>query len=131
MLFCINLIPKRMRTILLVEDEPINMKLMTRILEKHDMNVVAAHNGNDALKAYSERDDIDVILMDVQMPIMDGFETTRLIRETDKYQEKKTKIIALTAFAYETDREKCLQAGMDDFISKPIDMKLLINKISN
>lgn len=119
-----------MRTILLVEDEPINMKLMTRILEKHDMNVVAATNGNDALKAYEERDDIDVILMDVQMPIMDGFETTRLIRETDKYQEKKTKIIALTAFAYETDREKCLEAGMDDFISKPIDMKLLIDLIS-
>ncbi len=119
-----------MRTILLVEDEPINMKLMTRILEKHEMGVVAAQNGNDALKAYQERDDIDVILMDVQMPIMDGFETTRLIRETDKYQEKRTKIIALTAFAYDTDRERCLQAGMDDFISKPIDMKLLISKIS-
>ena len=119
-----------MPTILLVEDEPINMKLMTRILEKHEMNVLPAHNGNEAIKLYNERDDIDVILMDVQMPIIDGFETTKLIRESTRYGEKKTKIIAITAFAYDSDREKCLAAGMDDFISKPIDMKLLINKIT-
>lgn len=121
----------KMPTILLVEDEPINMKLMTRILEKHEMNVLPAHNGNEAIKLYNERDDIDVILMDVQMPIIDGFETTKLIRESQRYEQKKTKIIAITAFAYDSDREKCLAAGMDDFISKPIDMKLLINKIND
>ncbi len=104
--------------VLLAEDNPVNQRLAARILEKGGHSVVIAGNGREALAAL-HRDTFDVILMDVQMPEMDGFEATLAIRQ-DTAQIKDIPIIAMTAHAMTGDRERCLAAGMDAYISKPI-----------
>lgn len=101
--------------ILLVEDNLINQKVARRLLEKVGFQVKTAHNGAEALKAVENGETFDLILMDCQMPIMDGFTATCKIRASDC----TTPIIALTANAQDSDRAACLQAGMSDFISKP------------
>ncbi|MCW2277555.1 response regulator [Heliophilum fasciatum] len=107
--------------ILLVDDNKANQKLACLLLKKQGYIVDVAVNGEEALAA-SERETYDVILMDCQMPIMDGFEATRLIRQREAMQGgEAVTIIAMTANAMHGDREKCLQAGMNDYISKPID----------
>src|SRR6056297_1983951 len=120
----------RQLSILLAEDDLISRRLIRILIEKlgHKVNVV--ENGKKAFDAF-KRDRYDIILMDIQMPIMDGLECTRKIREHEKpnTQEKVT-IIAVTAHAMIGDKEKCLTAGMDDYITKPIDEKSLLNKIN-
>ena len=113
--------------ILLVEDNEMNRKIVISMLKSRDMTCDVALNGSEALKAVSEKD-YDIVFMDCQMPVMDGYESTSKIRllEGDK---KHTTIIAMTANAMEGDSEKCIEAGMDDYISKPINFDIMFNMI--
>jgi CheY-like chemotaxis protein len=106
-------------TILLAEDNRVNQKVAVRFLEKKGHTVIVAESGTLALDAWRKQP-FDLILMDVQMPEMDGFEATAIIREQEKTGAKHIPIIAMTAHAMVGDRERCLAAGMDDYISKPI-----------
>jgi PAS domain S-box-containing protein len=107
------------RSILLVEDNPVNQKMALLMLKKLGYNADKASNGREALAAL-EAKSYDLILMDVQMPEMDGLDATREIRK--RWPSSSTKIVALTAHAIAGDKEKCLQAGMDAYICKPIDL---------
>lgn len=108
--------PKR---ILLAEDNPVNQRLALRLLEKEGHLVVVATNGKEAFSQWLQHP-FDLILMDVQMPLMDGFETTHQIRRAESQSKTHIPIIALTAHAMSGDRERCLNSGMDDFLTKPI-----------
>lgn len=116
--------------ILLAEDNPVNQKIAARILEKQGWRVSTAVNGREVLELLS-REAFDLVLMDAQMPVLDGLETTRLIREEEKKTGKYIPIVALTARAMEEDRPKCLAAGMDDYVAKPIDRLKLFEVIEN
>jgi CheY-like chemotaxis protein len=105
--------------ILLVEDNRINQKIATRLLEGESHRVTTAENGRQGVERFREGG-FDLILMDVQMPEMDGWEATRAIRSLEAAAERHTPIIAMTAHAMKGDREKCLEAGMDGYVSKPI-----------
>jgi CheY-like chemotaxis protein len=105
--------------VLLVEDNPINQKVAFELLNSAGVFVDIVSEGEGAIEAIL-RNDYDAVLMDVQMPGMDGFEATRIIRENDTYRELP--IIAMTANAMKGDREKCLRAGMNDYVAKPIDL---------
>jgi signal transduction histidine kinase/ActR/RegA family two-component response regulator len=115
--------------ILLAEDNAVNQKLAMRLLEKQGHKVVAADNGKEALAAL-EKDRFDLVLMDVQMPEMGGFEATAAIREKEKATGSHIPIIAMTAHAMKGDRERCLAAGMDDYLSKPIQANKLFEIIA-
>lgn len=110
-------------SVLLVEDNPVNQRVATRILEKLGCTVDLAEDGTKALEMFHHN--YDVILMDCQMPIMDGFEATRNIRAKEALLGGKNLIIALTANTIEGDKRKCIEAGMDDFIPKPVTMNTL------
>lgn len=116
--------------ILLAEDNKVNQKLTSRMLEKTGHKVVVAENGLEAMERM-QQDIFDLILMDVQMPEMDGFSATRKIRELEKNSDQHIPIIALTAYAMKGDREKCLEAGMDSYLSKPINFRDLKDTINN
>ncbi|MBW2175228.1 MAG: response regulator, partial [Deltaproteobacteria bacterium] len=105
--------------VLVVEDNPVNQKVAATMLEKRGHRVVVASNGREALEAL-DKEHIDLILMDVQMPEMDGFEATELIRDREKGNGGHIPIVAMTAHAMKGDRERCLAAGMDNYMSKPI-----------
>ena len=105
--------------LLLAEDGLVNQKVATTFLEQRGHSVVVVNNGNEAVAAF-EAGAFDVILMDVQMPEMDGFEATAIIRDKQKTTGNHIPIIAMTAHAMKGDRERCLDAGMDGYISKPI-----------
>jgi two-component system, sensor histidine kinase and response regulator len=111
--------PERVLRVLLVEDNPVNQRLATRMLEKRGHRVVLAGNGREALEALG-KGSFDLVLMDVQMPEMDGFQATGVIREKEKSTGAHLPVIALTAHAIKGDREKCLAAGMDGYLTKPI-----------
>ncbi len=110
---------KRAMKILLAEDNAVNRKLAKTLLEKHGYTVVNAENGREALEVLG-REQIDLILMDMQMPVMDGFEAMRAIRESERDSGKHIRIVALTAHAMKGDRARCLEAGADDYVTKPI-----------
>jgi osomolarity two-component system sensor histidine kinase NIK1 len=115
--------------ILLAEDNAVNQKLAVKILMKHNHKVTVANNGLEAFEAIKRRR-FDVVLMDVQMPVMGGFEATANIRDYEKQHElARTPIIALTAHAMLGDREKCIQAQMDEYLSKPLKPNQLIQTI--
>jgi len=114
--------------ILLVEDNPINQQLAIRILQKQGCCVTVAENGKRAISIL-EDNDFHLVLMDVQMPVMGGFEATEKIRENEKKTGNHIPIIAMTACAMKGDREQCLQAGMDGYISKPIQTDELFKAI--
>ncbi len=106
--------------ILLVEDHPVNQKLAARMLERWGYQVAVAENGQIALDKI-KNSSFDVVLMDMMMPVMDGLEATRQIRAFEKFaQQRRTPIIAMTANAMKSDKEDCFNAGMDDFLTKPI-----------
>ncbi len=109
---------KKRKKVLLVEDNPVNQRVGAIILEKMGFSVDIANNGKEAIEAVKEKD-YDLILMDCQMPEIDGYEATRRIRELGG-KKARVPIIAMTAHALEGDREKCLAAGMNDYISKPM-----------
>ncbi|HEX9002624.1 MAG TPA: response regulator [Blastocatellia bacterium] len=115
--------------ILLAEDNGVNQRLAIRLLEKQGHRVAAANNGREALAALAaER--FDLVLMDIQMPEMDGFEATASIREQERATGNHLPIIAMTAHAMKGDRERCLEAGMDEYISKPIQSEELFRLIA-
>jgi HAMP domain-containing protein/signal transduction histidine kinase/CheY-like chemotaxis protein len=115
------------KKVLLVDDDIRNIFALTGILERHNMKVVAAENGKDAIEMLKKIEDIDVVLMDIMMPIMDGYETTRAIRRIPEF--KFLPIIALTANAMLGDREKCIDAGASDYITKPVNTTQLLTII--
>lgn len=117
-------------TILVAEDERINRLALKRILEKLGYRILEAENGIEVLKIL-ETENPGCILMDIQMPEMDGIETTKLLRNREKYGNKSDiPVIALTAYTLPEDREKIKAAGLDDFISKPVNMDYLVKSIS-
>jgi CheY-like chemotaxis protein len=105
--------------VLLAEDNEVNQELAIAILQRRGCHVVLARNGREAVALW-ERDPVDVVLMDVQMPEMDGLEATRVIRGLEATRGGHTPIISVTAHAMEGDRERCLAAGMDGYVSKPL-----------
>ncbi|MGA2183454.1 MAG: response regulator [Bryobacteraceae bacterium] len=114
--------------ILLAEDNPVNQRLVERLLRKHGYATTVAGNGVEALSAM-ERQDFDLVLMDVQMPEMDGFEATRAIRAGEQPRQTHIPIVALTAHAMKGDRERCLECGMDSYVEKPIRSEELLATI--
>jgi CheY-like chemotaxis protein len=109
----------RVKKILLAEDNPVNQKLALRLLEKRGFDVTVAGDGRAAIEALAKTT-FDAILMDVQMPEIDGFETTAAIRNQEKFSGAHIPIIAMTAHALKGDQDRCLAAGMDAYVSKPI-----------
>ncbi|HXG86908.1 MAG TPA: HAMP domain-containing protein [Vicinamibacterales bacterium] len=110
---------------LIVDDDIRNIFALTSVLERHEVDVVYAENGRDGIRMLQETPDIDVVLMDVMMPEMDGYEAMRKIRELRQF--KDLPIIALTAKAMKGDREKCIEAGASDYVTKPVDTDQLLS----
>jgi len=121
--------PPHALRILLAEDNAVNRKLAVRILEKHGHRVTVAANGREAMDALVG-DQFDAILMDVQMPEMNGLEAAAAIRRNERGTGRHVPIIAMTAHAMKGDREQCLQSGMDDYLSKPIRPQELLAMLS-
>ena len=111
---------RRGSRILLAEDNLVNQELARAILEKDGHTVVVARNGREALAALEDSGEFDLVLMDIQMPELGGLEATTMIREKEKSTGSHIPIVAMTAHALKGDRERCLEAGMDDYLSKPI-----------
>jgi len=115
--------------ILLAEDNAVNQRVVLRILEKAGHSLIIVENGRAAVGILNDRS-FDLILMDIQMPEMDGFEATTLIRQRERLSGQHIPIIAMTAHAMAGDRERCLDAGMDDYISKPISAGALLELVA-
>jgi CheY-like chemotaxis protein len=113
------------KKVLVADDDMRNVFALTQLLEKSHMKVVMANNGQKALEALESYPDIDLVLMDIMMPIMDGYEAMRKIRENPK--NTSLPIIAITAKAMKEDRQKCIEAGANDYLSKPVDTEKLFN----
>jgi len=119
-------------TVMVVEDVPTNQVIIRAMLEKHDMLVSCHDNGREALTAFEAGARPDLVLMDCQMPEMDGFEATLAIRALETRNGwARVPIIALTAGAFQEDRKHCLDVGMDDFLTKPIDLHILLTTIKH
>ncbi|MDB6028930.1 MAG: sensor hybrid histidine kinase, partial [Verrucomicrobiales bacterium] len=116
------------KKVLLVDDDIRNIFAMTSVLERFKMQVVSAENGRDAIDLLTSAKDFDVVLMDIMLPTMDGYETMREIRKNEEFVELP--IIAVTAKAMKGDREKCIAAGASDYISKPVDTEQLRSLLS-
>ena len=113
------------RLILIVDDDMRNIFALTSVLESHNMKTLYAENGSDGITVLKANPDVDLILMDIMMPEMDGYETVRQIRQDDRF--KVLPIVALTAKAMKGDREKCIVAGASDYISKPVNIDQLLS----
>jgi CheY-like chemotaxis protein len=116
--------------ILLVEDNPINQMVARRMLEKKGYDVAVAENGKEALRALDGQA-FDAVLMDVQMPEMDGLEAAAAIRAREQGTDRRLPIIALTAHAMNGDRERCLAAGMDGYVTKPVTSPVLLKALAD
>jgi CheY-like chemotaxis protein len=115
------------KTVLITDDDMRNIFALSSALQVYDMNIVIANNGRQALDKLEEIAGIDLVLMDIMMPEMDGYEAMKLIRQHKQY--KKLPIIALTAKAMKNDREKCIEAGANDYIAKPVDIDQLLSML--
>ncbi len=113
------------KTILIADDDVRNIFALTKVLEQNNMKVLSAMDGEEALLRLQENPDVDIVLMDVMMPILDGYETTKKIRKNYKF--KDLPVIAVTAKSMTGDREKCIEAGASDYISKPVDIDQLLS----
>jgi CheY-like chemotaxis protein len=116
----LNALPENI-TILVAEDDPVSYALFEELIERKDITFLHAENGKEAIEALENNPAIDLILMDIKMPEMDGYEATRIIKE--KYPG--IPVVAQTAFASKADRQKAFQAGCDDYIAKPINEEVL------
>jgi CheY-like chemotaxis protein len=115
----------RNRKVLVVDDDARNIFALTSLLENHEMAVMSATNGRQAIDLIQRTPDIDMVLMDIMMPDMDGYETMREIRSEPRL--RTLPILALTAKAMKGDREKCLDAGASDYIAKPVNTDQLLS----
>jgi CheY-like chemotaxis protein len=113
------------KTVLVVDDDVRNIFSLSKSLESYGMNVISAIDGKEALKQLETHAKVDMVLMDMMMPEMDGYETTKQLRKMPKY--RKLPVIAVTAKAMTGDREKCIKAGASDYITKPVDVDQLIS----
>jgi CheY-like chemotaxis protein len=113
------------KKVLVVDDDVRNIFALSSVLERHGMHVVTANTGKKAISILEDADDVAIVLMDIMMPEMDGYETMSVIRQKPKY--KRLPILALTAKAMKGDREKCLQAGASDYIAKPVNTDQLLS----
>ena len=113
------------RKILLVDDDMRNVYALMNVLEERGMELMVGENGQEGVELIDTHPDIDLVLMDIMMPEMDGYETMRAIRRQSTFE--KLPIIALTAKAMKGDRQKCLDAGANDYLSKPIDFEKLLS----
>ena len=120
--------PVRLLRVLLAEDTPANQKLVTYVLGKRGHSVEVAQDGQQALDAVRQQD-FDLVFMDVQMPVMDGLQATQPIRKLPDPKKARLPIIAMTAHALKGDAERCLAAGMDGYISKPVKGEELIELV--
>jgi len=111
--------------VLVVDDDARNIFALTTLLEHHGMEVASATNGRQAIETLKKNDDVSVVLMDIMMPEMDGYETMREIRRDARF--RTLPILALTAKAMKGDREKCLEAGASDYIAKPVNTDQLLS----
>jgi HAMP domain-containing protein/CheY-like chemotaxis protein/signal transduction histidine kinase len=119
--------PLQARKVLVVDDDVRNIFALNSVLERHKMEVISATNGQDAINLLEQTDDLALVLMDVMMPEMDGYETMRRIRNNPKF--RLLPIIALTAKAMKGDREKCLEAGASDYVAKPVNTEQLLSLV--
>ena len=115
--------------ILVVEDNAVNQRMLEAVLTKQGMNVDVAENGQEAIDL-CDRNQYNLIFMDLQMPVMGGLEATRKLRELERGSGRHTPIVALTAHAIDGDRRRCLQAGMNEYLSKPVSAKQLFDMVS-
>jgi hypothetical protein len=115
------------RKVLIVDDDMRNVFALTSALEAHGIEVLCAEDGRAGIDTLNRNPDVGVVLMDIMMPEMDGYETTRAIRRIERF--KNLPIIALTAKAMKADRDKCLEAGASDYIAKPIDIDHLLSML--
>jgi CheY-like chemotaxis protein len=115
----------RKRKVLVVDDDARNIFALTTVLENNEMDVLTATNGRHAIELIQQTPELSVVLMDIMMPGMDGYETMRRIRKEQQF--RTLPILALTAKAMKGDREKCLQAGASDYIAKPVDTDQLLS----
>ena len=113
------------RSVLVVDDDMRNIFALTSALQEYELNIQIANNGIEALKKLDEFPDTDIVLMDIMMPEMDGYDAMQAIRKQSRFS--KLPIIALTAKAMKADREKCIEAGANDYVSKPVDMDKLLS----
>ena len=111
------------KKVLLVDDDIRNIFAMTSLLERFEMQVISAENGKDGIQMLIDQHDVDIVLMDIMLPTMDGYTTMRAIREISAFKELP--IVAVTAKAMKGDREKCLAAGASDYICKPVEAEQL------
>ena len=117
--------------ILLAEDNELNMEIAEFVLQNEGADVTKAWDGQEAVELFrnSEPGEFDVILMDIMMPVMNGYEAAKMIRSLDREDAKKIPIIAMTANAFTEDRIRAKEAGMDEHVAKPVDVELLIKVI--
>lgn len=113
------------RKLLIVDDDQRNIVALSSVLQKYDVRILTAENGMEALNKVEKNPDIDLVLMDIMMPEMDGYEAMRRLRAQEKY--RNLPVIAVTAKAMKGDRQKCLEAGASDYITKPVDRGQLIS----
>jgi CheY-like chemotaxis protein len=117
------------KAVLIVDDDERNTFALCSYLERLDMKITVVKNGEEAIAALHKGLKTDIILLDMMMPVMDGYETLAILQQEGLL--KKIPVIAVTARAMKGDREKCLEAGAWDYTSKPIDLKVLVDKINN
>jgi CheY-like chemotaxis protein len=113
------------KKVLVIDDDLRNIFALTSVLEQHELQVFHAENGRAGIEILRKTPEIDAVLMDIMMPEMDGYETTRAIRQIPQF--RSLPIVALTAKAMKGDREKCLQAGASDYVTKPVDLDHLFS----
>jgi CheY-like chemotaxis protein len=112
------------KTVLVVDDDVRNLFALTTVFERYNINVITAESGQESIDILNENSNIDMVLMDIMMPEMDGYETTQKIRR--EHKNNSLPIIAVTAKAMKGDREKCIEAGASDYITKPVKIDQLL-----
>lgn len=114
--------------VLIVDDNPINLQFLTYSLKRH-FDVSTANNGLEAINALNDNQDFDVVLMDLSMPVMDGAEATRQIRQSISTRNRNIPIIFVTTNDFDHERNRCMEIGGDDYLIKPVDIKELMKSI--